>query len=104
MTNYYNIKTINSTKYWNSNKIIKFLNDTNKFTYDEKGCFKCKNEYCIISIVYTNDFNSFLMPNDFDSNKTNYIDIITSCDLSIELMNLLNSLAQYLGAELEEED
>ena len=35
MTNYYNIKTINSTKYWNSNKIIKFLNDTNKFTYDE---------------------------------------------------------------------
>lgn len=95
MTNYYNIKTINSTKYWNSNKIIKFLNDTNKFTYDDKGCFKCKNEYCIISIVYTNDF---------DSNKTNYIDIITSCDLSIELMNLLNSLAQYLGAELEEED
>lgn len=104
MTNYYHINTINATKYWDTNIIIEFLNDSNKFTYNGNGIFNCKNGYCVITLVYTNNFNSIASPNDFDDSKTNYISIVTSWDLSNEMMDLLKNLAQYLNAELVEEE
>ena len=53
---------------------------------------------CIITLVYTNNLNSIASPNDFDDNKTNYIDIVASCELSGEMMDLLNKLAKYLNS------
>lgn len=103
MTNYYNINTNDCSKYWNTNIIIQFLNDSNKFIYNGNGIFNCKNEYCIITLVYTNNFNSIASPNDFYDSKTNYISIVTGCDLSAEMMDLLKKLAQYLNAELVDE-
>ena len=78
--------------------------DSNRFIYNGSGTFNCKNEYCIITLIYTNNFNSIASPNDFDNNKTNYIDIVASCELSAEMMDLLKKLAQYLNAELVEEE
>ena len=104
MTNYYNINTNDCSKYWDTNIIIQFLNDSNKFIYNGNGIFNCKNEYCLITLVYANNFNSFLSPNDFNNCRTNYIDIITSCEISNELMKLLQKLAYYLKTELVEEE
>lgn len=104
MTNYYNINTNDCSKYWDTNIIIRFLNDSNKFIYNGNGIFNCKNEYCIITLVYTNNFNSFSSPNDFDDSKTNYIDIVASCELSCKMIDLLNKLAEYLNSELVEEE
>ena len=104
MTNYYNINTNDCSKYWDTNIIIKCLNDSNRFIYNGNGTFNCKNEYCIITLVYTNNFNSIASPNDFYDSKTNYISIVTSWDLSAEMMDLLKKLAQYLNAELVEEE
>ena len=104
MTNYYNINTNDCSKYWDTNIIIQFLNDSNRFICNGNGTFNCKNEYCIITLVYIDNFNSIASPNDFDDNKTNYIDIVASCELSNELMKLLEELAQYLKAELVEEE
>lgn len=104
MTAYYNICTNDVSKWWNTKKIIYFINCSNKFTYIEKGYFKCKNEYCCISLIYTNDFNSFASCINFNDDKTNYISIVTSLELSNEMMNLLKNLAQYLNAQLVEEE
>ena len=45
MTNYYNINTNDCSKYWDTNIIIQFLNDSNRFIYNGNGTFNCKNEY-----------------------------------------------------------
>lgn len=103
MTNYYNINTNDCSKYWDTKIIIEYLDDSNRFIYNGNGTFNCKNEYCIITLVYTNNFNSIASPNDFYDSKTNYISIVTSWDLSAEMMDLLKKLAQYLNAELVEE-
>ena len=104
MTNYYNINTNDCSKYWDTNIIIEYLDDSNRFIYNGNGTFNCKNEYCIITLVYTNNFNSIASSNDFNNCKTNYISIVTSWDLSAEMMDLLKKLAQYLNAELVEEE
>lgn len=104
MTNYYHIRMDDFSEHWDTNKIIEFLNESNKFTYNGNGAFNCKSEYCIITLVYTNNFNFIASPNDFDDNKTNYIDIVASCELSSEMMDLLNKLAKYLNSEFVEEE
>ena len=104
MTNYFHIITNDFSEHWDTNKIIEFLNESNKFSYNGNGAFNCKSEYCLITLVYANNFNSFSSSNDFNNCKTNYIDIITSCEISNELMKLLEELAQYLKAELVEEE
>jgi len=104
MTNYYHIRMDDLSEYCDTNKIIEFLNENNKFSYNGNGAFNCKNEYCLITLVYSNNFNSFSSPNDFNNCRTNYIDIITSYEISNELMKLLQKLAYYLKTELVEEE
>ena len=45
-----------------------------------------------------------MKPRYFDDSKTNYIDIVASCELSCKMIDLLNKLAEYLNSELVEEE
>ena len=37
MTNYYHIRMDDFSEHWDTNKIIEFLNESNKFTYNGKS-------------------------------------------------------------------
>lgn len=104
MTTYYNISTNDISKYWDTNKIIEYINNSNMFIYKNNGYFECVNEYCIISLVYTNDFDSYVSQNDFNITKTNLISVVTSHELSNKVMKFLKNLAEKLNAELVEEE
>ena len=104
MPTYYNIRTNDISKYWNTTDVIKLLTASNIFKYKNNGCLECIDEYCFISLLYVKDFDSYACPNDFDDEKTNLISVVTSFELSKKVLDVLKNLAYNLNSRLVEEE
>lgn len=100
---YLYIKTDCISNTWPTKEVEGFVKSSNLFLQTGQGEYEYRRGFCTLSLLCVSDWDCW-SDQDYNLEKTNYIDIVTSQSIEEELESFLKELPKWLGWRLTEED
>jgi len=85
---YYYVKTDCIKSTWDTKEIEAFLLNDDRFVSKGNGSFDHNNTFLSLQLMLVKDYNSW-SSNDYNSSKTNYIDIVTHKEVNLIMTQFL---------------
>ena len=99
---YFSIRTDCYSNTWPTDDVEAYIENSGLFSRLSAGAYHGRNFFCALQIMRVKDWDGW-SSNDYDSRRSNYIDIVTSHEASPERDAFLGSLSRYLGWRMVKE-
>ena len=99
---YYHVLTDSISNTWHTKEIESYLLNRKCFENKNSGLFTHNSVFLTIQLMLVKDYNSW-SSNDYGSNETNYISIVTSKKPNSIVTNFFRDFEIFLGWHIVEE-
>ena len=99
---YYHISTDYIESAWDTREIETYLMNTGCFINEGKGSYKFTKTFMSLQLMMVKDYNSW-SSNDYNSSKTNYIDIVTAKNVEPVVVQFFQEFEMFIGGHVIEE-